>query len=359
VKGRHATRGGCSVISFSIIIRFDTPLFQGGPESQKPDPLGLLRGESLRGLMHTWARAIIAPLVGEGNIEAVKKAEQALFGYAAGERDEEVAPPDPRDFGFATFRMHDITLAEGDRPSLVEMGTASFPVCAHTDNPQRRGHPSSGAPRTVKVSFRRDAVKRDPDLPKMIWTVLWTALSLGSLGQRARRGYGSLTITDVTGLEKSVLGALTPYPGYASQDEVAAWIGAGFTQAQANTRTWLEKNKTPLTASVRTDEHSFFQIGGCDQIRVGTPDQISANMREGLLCNLMLACRRARKDNSQEQYREFLGSHNPRRASPLWFRVFRLSDGRYVPVTVYSPPKKGISPIVNSVVNAIGINYPG
>lgn len=343
--------------NFFITVRLDTPLLQGGSKSGMTDPLGILRAESIRGLMHTWSRAIIAPLVGQQNIDILKKAEHNLFGYAAGERDDPDSINCPRSSGFATFRMHDLTQKPNeDLTSLTKMPLDSFPICPHnTRKGFRSGHPKD-IERIVRFSFRRDALKNDPALTMALWTTLWTALAFGSLGQRARRGYGSLTLIKVEGLSESDLGGLTAFPAISDVNCLRQQLVNGFSQAQKNITEWLGYGGVKCIAKdrIQVNEHKFFQLADSGQIRVGSPDSISDDMSSGILYKLMRECS---LNHGQNGYKDFLGNHSPRFASPLWVRIYRLNTGKYVPVTVYSSRQASIPTLVNSVVNSIGISY--
>lgn len=337
-------------------VRLDTPLLQGGAKSGTVDPLGHLRAESLRGLLHTWARAIIAPLVRQNNTQRIREAEQHLFGYAANDTEESEDDEAQRSSGFATFRLHDVTDASATAIQLSQMGKGPFPICPHnTAKGSREGHPWS-ITRQLRVSFRHDALEHDAGLVKALWSIVWIAFAFGSLGQRARRGYGSMTLVKVDGLKESQKSSLNAFEQIPERSDLEEQLRSGFLCAQSNMREWLESKGIPCVVQghIQADSHEFFQLASFEQVRAGAAKSIGNDMRTGILYDLMHACS---ANHGGANYGRFLGDHTPRRASPLWVRIYKLDDGQHVPVAVYSSPQAGVPPLVNSVLGPVGITY--
>lgn len=313
---------------FQVTVRLDTPLLQSGAEAKSIDPAKALRGPSMRGLLHTFARALIGPLVGS-DPELTKRAEYLLLGAAGGGDDG--SPP--------TYRISDTT------EELLGL-RGEIPNCPHDPRKgSRNGHPE-GSKRILLFSPRpwvftgygsgRERVEPIAQFREALWAVVWTAFSLGGLGNRSRRGYGSLTIVD--GPEP---GGLPVFSTPSSVEELQQSLSTGFTTAQQIMLQWLNANSAHLHHVARlpgapAPAWDFFEVGSPDQIHVGT----SRGSSQEVMAEVMQRCHE-QKDSNNRDYEQCIGNaRTPRLASPLWIRVYRVTDG-YAPVFTYSARDKG------------------
>lgn len=158
-----------------------TPLFLGGA-----DPRGApeLRAPSFRGALRYWLRAALGGVLGDQNLDALRKAEVAVFGdtTTASSINCLVKPKQmskPRQLGLkpkdnlGQFYLF-WTFEQLGRKRLDSVG---FDLELRT---------RSGSPKGEDL-FRRASA------------ALWLLVQLGGLGARARRGAGSLRVLDVKG----------------------------------------------------------------------------------------------------------------------------------------------------------------
>jgi len=316
-------------------------------------------------------------LNGDGN--KTREAEKMLLGAAAGENTDDGQ----------TFRIEDNTglpkpfevFPPRDKTAIAtlevtKMSTKEYFALPHRPAPKatpsgdrrwpqdtrapRDGH-VSGQERTLLFSVTAQAVKKDLLLLQALRAVVWTTLAFGSLGNRARRGYGGLTLVEA--------GDVPCMPLFGDEDlsreELETRLTTGLDTAQGMVRKWLEsKGKNPLDlTAVRsgfdptTAQHSFFQIASMAQVRLGNPvvDPDEGNAR---IVALMRGCHAQSLDSD---YGRTLGranfGENRRLASPLWVRFYRIASGQYVPVLTYSPrvvTTGSAQTMVNAILNSVG-----
>ena len=110
---------------FHIFLRVDSPLLQGGPVRGQAEQYAQLRGPALRGLLHTFVRALIGPLLDQ-DAKRTRDAQRLLLGAAGG-----LELPGKRESG-PTFRL--ATSLDG-----LSAG-GSFLILPHrNDGPSRDG----------------------------------------------------------------------------------------------------------------------------------------------------------------------------------------------------------------------------
>lgn len=347
---------------FQVTVELDSPLLLSGAQSgKKVDPAHMIRPASVRGLMHTFARALFGPLLGSAPKET-RKAERRLLGAQGGVEigGHEVG---------ATFRLEVV-------PSRFA-NTTNFPNCPHDPNGKgRRKGFNEGQTATLVLRPRPRAVRADAGLPAILWTVLWTGFAFGALGNRSRRGYGSITLTGVQGINGGTtpdLGALFNNGGQDVQQTLPTWqeipadraalargLCSGLRTARAAAAAWLDATGT---TAAPTGAPSFFQLFGPDWVYIGKVfDSSDEAMR-----TLMNACSNTVGTDAKDRvlFCETLGApvrfpngmQRPkdcpdRFASPLWVRLYRTSEG-WVPVATFSgdPTQRSL---VDQVLGAIG-----
>lgn len=338
---------------FEIKVRLDTPLLLHGPENRNVQD-GWLRPASVRGLIHTWARALIGPLCG-ADVGEMRNAERRLLG-AAGDEASEVG---------ATFRVQHLG-------GLLHDKDDNYCILPHKG-------PGAGTcqgfgleqPATTIMFRPRPNIADQANHVEALWAVVWTAFSFGSLGQRSRRGYGSLTIEAANG-EPFDLPVFSTRP---SMESLARSLHIGLERAIATVRMFLNAAPSGASNAGTKREYPYFQLAGADQARIGLrylpqPSQPTVSNIGGLsdlnkkfgvdatatarqpassgwgsgedaMADLLDACGNAAAQDPSGYMREIgaplPGSSKNRLASPLWCRFYKLADGTYIPLVTLSP----------------------
>lgn len=185
-----------------VTLETVTPLFLGGA-----DPRGApeLRPPSLRGALRYWLRAALGGILGDQDLDALRKAETAVFG-SAGESSASVSP-------VAVRLVH--------RAPLKVLSYSE--MCAWKEKDRSFGRPGIAylffAARGTKADQERSGLMGKFSLQLQLLPgaapselmkaclALWLFARLGGLGNRSRRGAGSLQVTDIQG-ELDLSGAL-------------------------------------------------------------------------------------------------------------------------------------------------------
>jgi hypothetical protein len=311
------------VNDLELRLRLDSPLVMGGADNHL-DTVARVRGGSIRGLLHTWARALIGPLLG-GDPGETAKAEKYLFGAAAGDKD---AHPTFRVDVVSTNMAH---FYVDPLPHWRKKGRTCKPFRSWAPAGLEVNGSTDHGTAVVLLSPRPFAVKNDGLLTEALWAVAWTAFAFGSLGRRARRGLGSLTLACAHGAPHDELPVWTIPP---SIDQLAADLASGLDQVRAMLRRWLVKNGLTLTAAP-SGPHDFFQIDGPGSVYLQQKGMTSG---DELLGRLMRICSKALCETPVE-YKQGIGripvkkKKITRLASPLWFRFYTTSQGRVLLAT--------------------------
>lgn len=324
---------------FTVTVRVDTPVLEGGPpdpfkkvQKRALDLLFVARPPALRGLMHTFARAIFAPILDNEDGELLK-AERSLLGAQGGRTYRD--GPRSREFG-STFSVT-ASLADPAQKSSVPIRPGANKGSADA---YQVGHPDL----TIRVSPHPWAVAEDPCLPAMLWEVLWCGLSFGGIGLRSRRGYGSLTVVKADPEPRCPTWAaaddsgLPCFPDPPTRGSLETNLKRGFTLAQACAMQWLRNRAFKTTAPPKLGD-AFFQVAGLKSIHVGAMAFLATSTTkrgwEVALTKLMNECHEQK--SAHAGYGATLGriKPKPRLASPLWVRLYRVKDNgqeAWVPV---------------------------
>ncbi|MFZ1238849.1 MAG: type III-B CRISPR module RAMP protein Cmr1 [Anaerolineae bacterium] len=195
-----------NMITQTRLYKLITPLFGGGVEPQKADPITVVRASEVRGHLRFWWRATRGGQF-NGNLEEMRKAEEAIWGSAAGKDRNGREKPGPSSVsisvhvvqqgkpfqaedrhgnplknighvnskdGYAAFPMRD-----SDDPKVVEKVefelTLSYPL--------------------TPLDVRYEHIKLKDEIEEALWA--WEIF--GGIGARTRRGFGSLQCTHING----------------------------------------------------------------------------------------------------------------------------------------------------------------
>jgi hypothetical protein len=311
------------VNDLKLSLRLDSPLVMGGADNRL-DRVARIRGGSIRGLLHTWARALFGPLLG-GDPGETARAERYLLGAAAG--DKEAHPTFLVDVVSTNLKedyFHPLPHWREKRKAFRPFRSWA-PTGIEVDGSTDHGIAM------IRLSPRPFAVKNDDNLTDALWAVAWTAFAFGSLGRRARRGLGSLTMT---GIERAPFAGLPVWPIPPQVSRLAADLANGLELARDRLRRWLTGRDLNLAAASQ-HPHAFFQIDGPGCVYLQQKGMASG---DELLGRLMQTCSKA-LDESTEEFRTGIGSYpnndegTTRFASPLWFRFYTTSQGRVLLAT--------------------------
>jgi CRISPR-associated protein Cmr1 len=153
-----------------------TPLFLGGAEARgQPE----LRPPAFRGALRYWLRAALGGVIGDQNCDDLRKAESAVFG--------------------STQRGSAITV----RLAADNLATRTTPILPHKKAGQRPAF-DVGQAITLTLSQVRG---ENPAIWPAATAALGLMVTLGGVGLRSRRGYGTLRV-----LNSSDLSAIAPSP---------------------------------------------------------------------------------------------------------------------------------------------------
>lgn len=192
--------------------RLITPIFGGGVEAGKPDPVTAVRGASVRGQLRFWWRATRAGRY--ATLKELKTAEDRLWGAAsqAALIDLAVEVLDAgRDEPPFEVRPNKNGNNQAYNRSAIAPAYAAFPLQPDRDT-LKQWDPEQDAvkPLRVGVVFRLtitnpQQVPQDliaagvTDISADIAAAIWAWESFGGVGARTRRGFGAITLTHVDG----------------------------------------------------------------------------------------------------------------------------------------------------------------
>lgn len=247
------------------------------------------RAAPFRGLARWWFRAVTGAAKPP---DQVRQDEAALFGTA--ERSSHVAfRVFPEMGGAHSSRIIDADINPGSRNSA-----------------KRKAIAPGGRAVLEIVPTRRDGDGMR-DLHRA-YAALWVALHLGGLGQRSRRGAGSIRIVSVAGAE-----AALPAISVRDARQYALELQAGLREV----RKLL--GATALRA-IRGDADAEYPVlhPSCADVRVCAPPWPVAEQEAR---RALMDVRRHEKFHASRRREYEFGGVNPRLASPLWVRIASLN----------------------------------
>lgn len=269
-----------------ITLETVTPLLLHGANGKTPE----LRPPSFRGAMRYWWRAALGGIIGDKNLAALHKLESAVFG------DTDRGSPISLRIGASDTRKTEAYLLP------------------HKNKVKRDG--LLGTFELTLSQLRHDDA--------LIWDAacasLELALTFGGVGQRSRRGYGTLRIAA------------------ASDDKVKAFPTTKHGwQVHVRRVTKQSIEAAAQLATAKAPKVRWARV----QDRADYPCATNAGLI--LLCGLqahsamdaMIAFMRKTKD------RQALGGINPRQASPLWVRPIQTGSSYGLLCTVLTSDFSG------------------
>lgn len=306
-------------------VKLISPAMIGGADPRNCDRPPTLRAPELRGIFRFWTRAL-----GGTSFRALEEnraLEEKLWGSTQGGQGvtlrtiNHYAP---------TVRQFPVKTANGLTPTQMIAPGARFEI--------RFALPDLG---TATRQFR-----------ERLQAVVWTALHLGGVGRRSRRGYGSLQwIPDsehgdlLTGFLDS---PIDDESDLLDRDTLSAYLVRGLTRVSAVLGG--RPSVTPVP-SARTSFDDRFRFETVDQVFVGAPLLVgplaaSYDAPPGRMEHLIHGMREAVRFPGNLPETHQMGGAYPggRLASPMLWRVYRLTSGAFVPVMTWSP-REGITTV--------------
>jgi len=170
-----------------------TPLFGGGVEAQRADPITIIRGASVRGQLRFWWRATHGGQF-NGNLKDMRARENAIWGSAAKKEEMNGGPSkvtlttknliEGKPFAAVDNRGQPVTNL-GDQRSVYSY--VAFPL-----------REAQGAKAIEGIEF--ELMLRYPqEIEADVQAALWAWQTFGGIGGRTRRGFGALQLTHVNG----------------------------------------------------------------------------------------------------------------------------------------------------------------
>jgi len=278
-----------------------TPLFLTGADPRgEPE----LRATSIRGALRFWLRALLGGVIGDKDLDALRKAESAVFG----------------------------STDTGASPVVVRVAGnvkhASYRPLLH--NPQKTFTFSGikpGETFSLEVVPRRPYESVSPIV--ILTTALW--LLLGGVGKRSRRGFGTLQ------LQNEVASFPFTPKVYKDASEVETTLRRVIEQAQAEARNLTSALKV---ASGTPGTPPAFPILHPDHTKILLCKYPFATWEEAMKTFWGLL--------RSSQYRNdpvfgFAGSGG-RQASPLHLRIVKTDKGYHLLMTAFRSRFAGSSP---------------
>lgn len=201
-----------------------TPLFLGGAE-QHPE----LRPASVRGALRFWLRAALGGVIGDNDLDRLRRLEAEVFGET--ERGSAVA-----------VRMSG---RETSQPFNPDSGLVGLRYLLFSMHRLKRFCVPAGSPFTVTLQVRAG---HQAALHHAA-AAMWLLARLGSLGARSRRGAGSLNVTDAEGW---LDGLPAPIVRPATIEDLKSELAGGLRQIRANVEAW-----TRITPPATMSEPEF------------------------------------------------------------------------------------------------------
>jgi len=333
--------------TLKVTLQTVTPMFLGGADPRgEPE----LRAASVRGALRFWLRALLGGALGDRNLDALRRAENEVFGSTDTGASPVVVRLKELSGSSTLTKASFSALAEWDGKSRVyrKPGIAYLFFAA-------RGTRRESERKAIQGKFQlilnaRPGAQAEEAF-KRAYAALWLLTRLGGLGARSRRGAGSLQVVQVKGDVPSGLPAL-PIRATSPeelQEELAEGLHAlrqlvGDAGNVSNPSAFdvLHPNACKIWII-----NKIFSSGEEALDKFGQSMQRFRNRRNPDYSNVKNAIQGGQLKQPVERaafglpivfYYRSLGGQSAtlegetheRRASPLMIRVTRLSTGKYV-----------------------------
>lgn len=288
----------------TVTLETVTPMFLAGADQKQPE----LRAPSFIGALRYWTRAALGGVLGGTNLEALKKAEEEIWGSTSGTGKVRLQVL-PQDFHSETIK--------------------ALPHKPSSDPASRTQFEAIPANSKVKVVMRQ--VGGHAETWQMaVWSLLLT-VAYGGVGRRARRGWGTFWIVGADRAEAELPSPLNGLISLPAQKRNAGTLNQELWQAYRMrvVEQALEKAEQlcgVLNLKVRPPQQYPTKFPIMDVQDTGMPSLTHAQIFD---TPLQAIEHFGRKEHAFSPGQEF-GGVNPRWASPLWVRVLPVSS-----------PKKG------------------
>lgn len=203
--------------------RLITPLFGGGVKAQEADPVTVIRGASVRGQLRFWWRATRGGQF-NGDLDEMRKAENAIWGSAAKKGDENTGPSKVQvvvkilrnmQQNDSPFEVVENPKKPGEPKIQPRRGSSAHPYAAFPLQPKQEEAKigmQTAAVKPAGIEFSLE-ISYPKEFQKDVTAALWAWETFGGIGARTRRGFGALQHIDA---DEGLMN--TP------QNQVIAWI---------------------------------------------------------------------------------------------------------------------------------------
>jgi CRISPR-associated protein Cmr1 len=181
-----------------------TPLFGGGVTAGEGDPVTLIRGTEIRGLLRFWWRACRG---GNKTIEEMKKAEDKIWG-AANKSQKENQNKRTNEKTFLQEKPKGtvqiiVKQQQGDVTATPYSPNIAPPYAAFPlQENKREKRPLKNVYKDVSFTL---IISFPEDFKREVEAALWAWETFGGIGARTRRGFGALQLLKVNNKEYSDL----------------------------------------------------------------------------------------------------------------------------------------------------------
>ena len=346
------------VESMYLELETVTPLFMDGADQKRPE----IRAASIKGVMRWWWRAVA------GNIYAIddmRYKESEIFGGAVkrGEKVEKIKSPTLLDIGDINFKKTNVCVKPkktskkpyfNDRIDYLLFSTIR---CIKDENIKE--FINTGANFRLNISFRqfKNGLSME-ELKRQVFASLWLMTYLGGIGSRSRRGAGSLCVKN-----GNKISDISFESNFKDKQELIAFLSDGLGDICRYKK--MEYNDhsivNPSTANIFLgSEHSNWEDAmtelGMWYVGVRRGRKFAGGFRtSGDIPDYNLSHDIKNKSVGEGPYDEnrvYLGlpinyyfqetrsgatlsvENYDRRASPILFGVYKLSEAKYVPRVV-------------------------
>ncbi len=192
------------IITETRSYRLITPLYGGGVEPEKADPITVIRATEIRGHLRFWWRATRGGAY--KNLAEMRQYEEAIFGSAAG--DGKAGQSKVHVFvseAYATQKISKIKTRNGENVHISDPKSpysyVAFPLRGD-DNKPEGDLLKEGVTFSIAFSYPQEAEMpegKKSNIAQELEAALWAWETFGGIGARTRRGFGALCLEKING----------------------------------------------------------------------------------------------------------------------------------------------------------------